>query len=252
MDSNEVISKNPNHDDVIKWKNFPRYWLFVRGIHRSSVNSPHKGQWRGALMFSAPAPAPLPKIKAWVNNREACDLRRHRSHYDGTVMYTKVLLHQPIQALVITYDEPFTYFNPVIICHAPACHLFNKKSYSESKVTNLQPFNCTFIKMYPGANGLYNQLYWRGIWIYSQWQCVNSLHFCLYNRNPNTWKFLSMLWVQVSPAQQTLHWRCKLSTLMYHQVISNHKFERIYFNAKIFCLLLPCIHVTPGHQQSWH
>ena len=22
------------HDDVIKWKHFPRYWPFVRGIHR--------------------------------------------------------------------------------------------------------------------------------------------------------------------------------------------------------------------------
>ena len=26
-------------------------WPFVRGIHRSPVNSPHKGQWRGALMI---------------------------------------------------------------------------------------------------------------------------------------------------------------------------------------------------------
>ena len=33
-------------------EHFPRYWPFVRGIHRSPVNSPHKGQWRGALMFS--------------------------------------------------------------------------------------------------------------------------------------------------------------------------------------------------------
>ena len=41
-----------SHDDVIKWKHFPRYWPFVRGIHRSPVNSPHKGQWRGSLMFS--------------------------------------------------------------------------------------------------------------------------------------------------------------------------------------------------------
>ena len=41
-----------SRDDVIKWKHFPRYWPFVRGIHRSPVNSPHKGQWRGALMFS--------------------------------------------------------------------------------------------------------------------------------------------------------------------------------------------------------
>ena len=40
------------HDDVIKWKHFLRYWTSVRGIHRSPVNSPHKGQWRGALMFS--------------------------------------------------------------------------------------------------------------------------------------------------------------------------------------------------------
>ena len=40
------------HDDVIKWKHFPRYWPLVRGIHRWPVNSPHKGQWRGASMFS--------------------------------------------------------------------------------------------------------------------------------------------------------------------------------------------------------
>ena len=39
------------HDDVIKWKHDPLYWPFVRGIHRSPVNSPHRGQWRGALMF---------------------------------------------------------------------------------------------------------------------------------------------------------------------------------------------------------
>ena len=31
-----------NHDDVIKWKHFPHYWPFVRGIHRSPVNSPQR------------------------------------------------------------------------------------------------------------------------------------------------------------------------------------------------------------------
>ena len=41
----------PHHDDVIKLKHFPRYWPFVcKG--RSPVDSPHKVQWRGALMFS--------------------------------------------------------------------------------------------------------------------------------------------------------------------------------------------------------
>ena len=71
-----------NHDDVIKWKHFPRYWPFVRGIHRSPVNSPHKGQWRGALMFSLICLW----INGWVNNREAGDLRRYRAHSDVTVM----------------------------------------------------------------------------------------------------------------------------------------------------------------------
>ena len=31
-----------HHDDVIKWKNFPRYWPLVREIHRSPVNSPQR------------------------------------------------------------------------------------------------------------------------------------------------------------------------------------------------------------------
>ena len=71
-----------SHDDVIKWKHFPRYWPFVREIHRSPVNFPHKGQWRGALMFYLICVW----INAWVNNREAGDLRRHRGHYDVIVM----------------------------------------------------------------------------------------------------------------------------------------------------------------------
>ena len=72
------------HDDVIKWKHFPRYWPFVRGIHRSPLNSPHKGQWRGALMFSLNCA----RINGWVNKRAAGDLRRYHAHYDVIVMGT--------------------------------------------------------------------------------------------------------------------------------------------------------------------
>ena len=71
------------HDDVIKWKLFPRDWPFVRGIHRSPVNSLHKGQWRRALMFSLFCA----RINGWVNNREAGDLRRHQAHCDVIVMF---------------------------------------------------------------------------------------------------------------------------------------------------------------------
>ena len=46
------------------------------------VNSQHRGQWRGALMFSLICA----RINDWVNNREAVDLRRHHGHYDVNVM----------------------------------------------------------------------------------------------------------------------------------------------------------------------
>ena len=72
------------HDDVIKWKHFPRYWPFVRGIHWSQVNSPHKAQWRWVLMFSL--------IYTWINNRDASDLRRHRAHHDVTVVNVESVL----------------------------------------------------------------------------------------------------------------------------------------------------------------
>ena len=71
-----------NHDDVIKWKHFPRNWPFVREIHWSPVNSPQKGQWRGSLVFSLICA----RINDWVNNREADDLRGHRALYDVIVM----------------------------------------------------------------------------------------------------------------------------------------------------------------------
>ena len=71
------------HDNVIKWKHFPRYWPFVRGIHRSPLDSPHKGQWHAALTFYL--------ISAWtydwVNIPDAGDLRRHRAYYPVTVMW---------------------------------------------------------------------------------------------------------------------------------------------------------------------
>ena len=70
------------NDDVIKRKDFPSYCPFVWGIHRSPANSPHKGQWRGALMFSLICA----QINDWINNREASDLRRHRTYCDVIVM----------------------------------------------------------------------------------------------------------------------------------------------------------------------
>ena len=86
------------HDDVIKWKHFPRYWPIVR----SPVNSPHKGQWREALIFSLICAW----TNGWVNNRGAGDLWRNRAHYDVTIMIklhssvcTKYTYHWPPEKL---------------------------------------------------------------------------------------------------------------------------------------------------------
>ena len=61
--------------------------LAVIFCFRSPVNSPHKGQWCGALMFSLICAL----INGWVNNREAGDLRRHRAHYEVIVMILSVI-----------------------------------------------------------------------------------------------------------------------------------------------------------------
>ena len=83
-----VCLKENIHNNVIKSKHFPRYWAFLRGIHRSPVNSSHKGQWRGALVFSLICAW----SKNWANNGHAGDLRRHCAHNDVIVMMNKFLL----------------------------------------------------------------------------------------------------------------------------------------------------------------
>ena len=106
---------------IIKWKHFPRYWPFVRGIHPSPVNSPHKGQWRGALMLSLISA----RISGWVNNGDAGDLRRHRAHYDVTVM---ILLHYIFTHMELDLGWNTGYFDCLLNS------LFRRRSNKTSKL----------------------------------------------------------------------------------------------------------------------
>ena len=87
---------------VYNWIHFPRLTLswwrhqmetfsallaLCAGNSPAPVNSPHKGQWRGALMFSL--------ICARINDCEAGDLRRHRGHHDVNVMHWPQLTTKP-------------------------------------------------------------------------------------------------------------------------------------------------------------
>ena len=70
----------------------------------SPVNSPHKGQWRGALVLFF--------IWAWVNNREAGDLRCHGAHYDVTVMrgsYIKFNFYKKCKNMTSVKDTAYIY-----------------------------------------------------------------------------------------------------------------------------------------------
>ena len=85
---------------------FPRYRAFVWGIHWSPVNSPHKGQWRGVVMFSLICAW----INGWVNNREVGDVKRH-----GVIMtslYCHWLLSSPVY-LQTLYNK--CHYNDVIM-----------------------------------------------------------------------------------------------------------------------------------------
>ena len=61
---------------------FSALLVICAGIHRLTVNSQHKGQWRGALIFSLI----YAWINVWVNYRKAGDLRRFCAHYGVIVM----------------------------------------------------------------------------------------------------------------------------------------------------------------------
>ena len=65
------------HDDVIKFSA-----LLALCAGEFPANSPHKCQWRGALVFSLICAW----INAWINNRKTGDLRRHHARDDVIVM----------------------------------------------------------------------------------------------------------------------------------------------------------------------
>ena len=74
------------------------------------VNSPHKGQWRGALMFSLISAS----MNGWVNNREAGDLRCNRAHYEVNVMLNVKLWSPLCNSSAYAWKLPQPHVKPLI------------------------------------------------------------------------------------------------------------------------------------------
>ena len=67
-----------SHDDGIKWKHFPRYWPFVRGIHRSPSQRPVTRSFD--VFFDMCSNKRLSKQwRGWWFETESCPLCRHRN-----------------------------------------------------------------------------------------------------------------------------------------------------------------------------
>ena len=76
----ETITRNT------RWRHqveaFSAFLALCEGNHRSPVDFHHKGQRRGALMFSLICAW----INGWVNDWDVGGLKRHRAYHDATVM----------------------------------------------------------------------------------------------------------------------------------------------------------------------
>ena len=99
------------------------------------VNSPHKGPWRGALMFSLICVW----INGWANNRKAGDLRRYRAHYDVIVMRQHTI--RPMK-----YTRGYVVFKfGVVLSVIRGVFLLNEKSYSTPCYAILYQFMLSFL-----------------------------------------------------------------------------------------------------------
>ena len=162
--------------DISRWRHqmetFSALLALCAGNSPVPVNSPHKGQWRGALMFSLICA----RINNWVNNREAGDLRRHRGHYDVNVMSTQFY---PL------YNVHIWKMSPQLSC-GDICHIWSFKCDStELNDTFTKAEMCLMKKLRTGVS---QSQPCAAIWIkYSLPDNGQNLH-----HNPESFKFSSI------------------------------------------------------------
>ena len=116
------------------------------------VNSPHKCQWRGALMFTLICA----RINDWVNNREAGDLRRHRGHYDVNIMCRRnVDISTKFHHSMHRKSSKWQQYRPLSVHHNNAMNLSKHEcnQNQNKQIWNKITFSCT-----PIGN---NKMHWR-------------------------------------------------------------------------------------------
>ena len=106
--------------------------------------SPHKGQWRRALMFSLICTW----TNGWENNQDAGNVRRHRAHYDVTIM----TLAQQVHPTNYAHGSRFVVFI-VNRCTCMMAWLVGKRAVSGNGKYFLE-----VICRYHGSSGMFNPI----------------------------------------------------------------------------------------------
>ena len=119
-----VYRVQSDHYDI-KWKHFPRYWLFCAGNSTVTGEFPSQRPVRRSFGFFFDL-----RLNKRVSKQscEAGDLRRHRAHYDVIVMsYLLGLYNQIVKDL---YD-PFTHILQGCFTYCPSASEATLKEYGE-------------------------------------------------------------------------------------------------------------------------
>ena len=210
-----------SHDDVIKWKHFLRSWSFARRIHRSSVDSPHKGQWCRALMFSLICAW----INDWANNRDAGGLKGHRTHCDATIMHMAT----------IQFPRIFPRFNGddfSLLCF----------TYS----------HCLLILLWIASHWVH----WRTVWISKkiclEWTLLQQeCLFVMNTRRFYMWTFEQLLCLKFR--QVCFRLNCEIAGLMHRSYVSfalSHENVMLKLGNKHACIRsYPS--TTPSYRHLW-
>ena len=111
------------------WRHQMETFSALLAICAGNSNSPYKGQWRGALMFSLICAW----ISGWINNCEASDFRYYRTHYDVNVMWVKIICSN-VNSI---YTIKLPYFGETNICFITVTSLICfSKTYTPMLIQN--------------------------------------------------------------------------------------------------------------------
>ena len=160
-------------------KTFPRYRPFVRGIHRSPVNSPHKGQWHGALMFLWSAPEQTVE--------EIIETPMFAFLNDGVFPSHECLSPCILQSFlynIYTHTHTYIYIERETYIHVPATNKWvfhaNLDFTSQNRADTHWLTMLRFFYTNPSIIRHCNKLVVTADYIFETWDCLNCILVCFW------------------------------------------------------------------------